>query len=172
MTYKIQQIEGIGSQFGDRLAIAGILTSDDLLQKCSTAERRKGVAAHTGLSELQLSTWKNQADLMRISGIGPEYGQWLEASGVRSIRGLSQLSPENVMRLFDRLNTERGTPRAAPPVVTVQKWIDQAKAMRAALSSPTTAHGSTVSESYASLEKTRLYAVPVPPMQRAVAYAK
>ncbi len=131
MTYKIQQIEGIGPHFGDRLAIAGILTSDDLLLKCATADLRTGVATHTGLSELQLETWKNQADLMRVSGIGSEYGQLLEASGIQSVRELSLRSPENVVHLLDRVNTEKQLTRAIPPLITVRKWIDQAKTMTA-----------------------------------------
>ncbi len=169
MNYKIQQIEGIGAQFGDRLAIAGILTSHDLLEKCSTADRRKEVAMHTGLAESLLTAWKNQAELMRISGIGPEYGQLLEASGIRSIRELSLLSPENVVLLLDRLNVDGRPLRTTPPIVTARKWIEQAVVM-SSQSTPRTTDRPAVPEAYASLAQTMLHSAAA--SHRSVALAK
>ena len=82
MTYKIEQIEGIGPSYGERLGAAGVHTSDDLLTQCATPAGRQKLAEVTGLSADQILTWANQADLMRVSGVGSEYGQLLEASSV------------------------------------------------------------------------------------------
>lgn len=127
MTYKITQIEGIGPQFAERLAIAGVHTTDDLLDRCGTEDGRKQLARHVGLSTQQLSTWTHQADLMRVSGIGSEFGQLLESSGVQSVEELSTREPENVVNLLHRVNGMKKLTRAVPSLKTVSKWITRAR---------------------------------------------
>ena len=60
MTYKIEQIEGIGPDFGARLAAAGIHTTDDLLTRTLTMDARQRLSMTTGLSVLQLTTWRHR----------------------------------------------------------------------------------------------------------------
>ncbi len=52
MSYKIEQIEGIGPTFGQKLAAADISTTDHLLDLCCTPKGRKDVAEKTGLGRL------------------------------------------------------------------------------------------------------------------------
>ena len=40
MTYNVIQIEGVGEVYAEKLAAAGIKTTDDLLAKCATAVLR------------------------------------------------------------------------------------------------------------------------------------
>ena len=129
MTYKIEQIEGIGPDFGARLAAAGIHTTDDLLTRTLTMDARQRLSMTTGLSVLQLTTWRHQADLMRVSGIGSEDGQLLEASGIETVGQLATRKPENVVNLLDRVNAEKRLPRQVPPLKTVSKWIAKAREM-------------------------------------------
>ena len=68
MDYKIEQIEGIGPHYAERLAAAGVHTSSDLLARCATPEGRGRLEYATGISSAQILTWTNQADLMRVSG--------------------------------------------------------------------------------------------------------
>jgi len=84
MRYTIDRIEGIGPSFSAKLAGAAIKTTSDLLEKCGSAAGRKPVSEKTGLSTKFLLKWANMADLMRISGVGEEYSELLEASGVDS----------------------------------------------------------------------------------------
>ncbi len=63
MGYGIQEIEGIGPAFSEKLATANIATTEDLLNLCCTPKGRKEVAAKTELSEAQLLKWTNLADL-------------------------------------------------------------------------------------------------------------
>lgn len=129
MTYKIEQIEGIGPDFGARLAAEGIHTTDDLLSRTLTMDARQRLSMTTGLSVLQLTTWRHQADLMRVKGIGSEYGQLLEASGIETVNQLAQRLPENVVNLLDRVNAEKHLTRQVPPLKTVRKWISNAREM-------------------------------------------
>ena len=59
-------------------------------------------------------------------------GILLEASGVESVAELSQRVPENIVNLFDRVNTMQRLSRSVPPLRTVQKWVQNAQTMQAA----------------------------------------
>ena len=106
MSYKIEEIEGIGSIFGEKLANANILTTDDLLERCRTPSRRESVAKETGLTESQLLKWSNMADLMRISGIGPEYSELLERAGVDTVKELRHRVPKNLASAMKEKNDQ------------------------------------------------------------------
>ncbi|MCC6771149.1 MAG: DUF4332 domain-containing protein [Gemmatimonadaceae bacterium] len=129
MTYKIERIEGIGPHFAERLATAGIRTSDDLLSRCASDEGRRMMEMRTGISAGQLTTWMHQADLMRVNGIGSEFSQLLEASGIETVRELGERKPENVVHLLDRVNDEKHLTRVVPPLKTVSKWVERARRM-------------------------------------------
>ena len=94
MSYRIDEIEGIGKTYAGKLAAAEIRRTDDLLEKCGSAAGRREVARTTGLSEAQLLEWTNMADLMRISGVGEEYSELLEAAGVDTVKELKQRRPD------------------------------------------------------------------------------
>ena len=127
--YKIAEIEGIGTQFGHQLMASGVNTSKDLMDKCGTVDKMEQLAQATGISTKQLTTWLHQADLMRVSGIGPEFGQLLERSGVESVRELATRNPENITHLLARVNAEKRLTRAVPALKTVTSWVDRAKSM-------------------------------------------
>lgn len=129
MTYKLEQIEGIGPFFAARLVAAGVNNSDELLMRCSTDEGTRRLADSCAVSVGQLSTWVHQADLMRVSGIGSEFGQLLEVSGVESVEQLSQRDAQNIAHLLHRVNDERKLTRAVPSTKTVAKWIERARMM-------------------------------------------
>ena len=133
MTYKIEQIEGIGPHYAGRLGAAGVHTSDDLLAKCATPEGRRQLELATGLSSAQILTWTNQVDLMRVSGIGSEFGQLLESAGVDTVKELGMRNPENLVATLARVNEEKHLTRVVPSVKTVSKWIDQAREMEPVL---------------------------------------
>lgn len=72
----------------------------------------------------------HQADLMRVSGIGSEFGRLLETSGVQSVTELRDRKPENVVNLLHRVNGEKKLTRALPSLKTVSKWINRARELQ------------------------------------------
>ena len=127
MGYKIEEIEGIGPAFGDKLATAGISSTDDLLKLCCDAKGRKLTAERSGLSEKQLLKWANMADLMRISGVGSEYSELLEAAGVDTVKELRNRRADNLASKMAEVNETKKLTRAVPSETQVQKWVEQAK---------------------------------------------
>jgi len=129
MSYKIQEIEGIGPTYREKLSEAKIMTTNDLLDLCCDKNGRKTTSAKTGLSESQLLKWANMADLMRVSGIGGEYAELLEAAGVDTVKELRHRNAENLAAKMADINETRKLTRAVPSEKTVAGWIEQAKTM-------------------------------------------
>ena len=129
MSYKISEIEGIGPSYAEKLAKADIQTTDDFLKLCCDAKGRKNTSETTGVSESQLLKWANMADLMRVSGIGSEYSELLEAAGVDTVKELRNRNAENLTTKMEEINNQKNLCRATPSQPTVEKWIEQAKTM-------------------------------------------
>lgn len=129
MTYKIDDIEGIGPAMKEKLAAAEIATTDDLLKMCCSKTGRKNTAEKTGCTEKQLLNWVNMADLMRISGVGEEYSELLEAAGVDTVKELRNRNAENLTEAMAKVNEEKKLTRAAPSAKVVAKWVEQAKTL-------------------------------------------
>ena len=127
MGYKIDEIEGIGPEYKSKLAAAGIDTTDALLEKCASAKGREATAEETGLTTTQLLKWADMADLMRISGVGRQFGELLKASGVDTVKELRNRNAENLTTSLAEVNSEKNLAKAVPSVDQVQDWIDQAK---------------------------------------------
>jgi predicted flap endonuclease-1-like 5' DNA nuclease len=132
---RIDEVEGIGKVFADKLADAGVKTTDDLLEQGATASGRERLAEATGLSTDQLLKWTNHVDLMRIDGVGSEYAELLEAAGVDSPTELAQRNPRNLAQTFQELDAPRPNwIRRLPSESMVEGWIAQARGMGKVLS--------------------------------------
>jgi len=129
MSYKIDEIEGIGPAYAEKLSVAGIATTEDLLDKCCTPAGRSSVAETTGMGESTVLKWTNMADLMRISGIGPQFSELLKGSGVDTVKELRTRNAENLAAKMEEVNNEKNLAKTSPPSATVQKWVDAANDM-------------------------------------------
>ena len=129
MSYRIEEIEGIGPKYAAKLSEAGIETTEALLEKCSTPAGRKSVADATGMGESTILKWTNMADLMRISGIGPQYSELLKGAGVDTVKELRNRNAANLAETMKTVNDEKNFARIAPPAGTVTKWVEAAKSM-------------------------------------------
>lgn len=126
MSYPIQDIEGIGPAYGEKLAAAGIQKTDQLLEKGADPKGRKALAEATGLTEKQVLKWCNMADLMRISGVGEEYSELLEAAGVDTVKELKTRRADNLTAKMAEVNEDKKLVRQVPSQSQVEKWIAQA----------------------------------------------
>ncbi len=129
MSYKIQEIEGIGPINGNKLTEAGINTTSDLLEVCGSAKGRKDTSGKTGISESVLLGWTNKADLMRIKGIGKQYSELLEAAGVDTVKELKMRVPDNLSAKMREINEAKKLTRSVPEPSQIAKWVEEAKEM-------------------------------------------
>ena len=106
---------------------AGIGTTDDLLEQCCSPAGRKAIAEKSGVNEKMLLEWTNMADLMRVSGVGRQYAELLEAAGVDTIKELRNRNAENLAVKMKEVNDEKNLTRKLPSADQVAGWVTQAK---------------------------------------------
>lgn len=126
---KIIDIEGIGEAFAAKLEAAGVATVESLLDKAGTPAGRKNLAEATGLSTDRILEWVNRADLMRIKGVGSEYSDLLEASGVDTVKELATRRPDNLHARMLEVNEAKKLVRRTPTLDDVTSWIAEAKTL-------------------------------------------
>lgn len=124
---KLEDIEGIGATYAQKLTEIGVTSVEDLLQKGSTPAGRKSLAAESGLSGKLILRWTNMADLFRIKGVGEEYADLLEAAGVDTVPELAQRNSTNLQAKMVQVNQEKKLVRQTPSEKMVTGWVAQAK---------------------------------------------
>ena len=121
------EIEGVGPAYADKLKQSGIATIEALLEKGASPQGRQELAEATGISLALILRWVNHADLFRIKGVGSEYSELLEASGVDTVPELAQRNPENLYLKLIEVNQEKKLVRRPPTQSQVKDWVQQAK---------------------------------------------
>lgn len=131
--YKVEEVEGIGPVIGEKLRNAGVSNTDALLAQTKTRKQRSELAEKAGLTEKQVLKFANMVDLFRIKGIGSEFSELLEVSGVDTVPELAQRSAENLAKKMEEVNAAKKLCRRTPSLKEVTDWIAQAKALPRAL---------------------------------------
>jgi predicted flap endonuclease-1-like 5' DNA nuclease len=126
---KITDVEGIGPKFAEKLAGAGVDSTDELLEKGKTPAGRKALVEASGIPMDKVLTWVNMVDLMRVKGVGAEFAELLQASGVDTVKELRRRNAENLAAKMAEVNESKKLTRAVPSEKVVTKWIDAAKDM-------------------------------------------
>lgn len=126
MDYKIIDIEGVGEVYAERLKAAGIDTAAKLLEYGATPQGRAKLAEATEISPKLILTWVNHADLFRIDGVGPQFAELLEASGVDTVKELRHRKAANLEAMMTEVNERRHLTRRVPSEKELQRMIDEA----------------------------------------------
>ncbi|MBN2090218.1 DUF4332 domain-containing protein [candidate division KSB1 bacterium] len=127
-TYKISDIEGIGSVYAEKLKAVKVATVSALLKRGCTRKGRQELSEITGIDETLILKWVNMADLYRVKGVGSEYSELLEKAGVDTVKELRNRNAENLFKKMEEVNAEgRGKVRKLPSPKQVTAWIEAAK---------------------------------------------
>ncbi len=127
---KIDEVEGIGATYAEKLGEAGVKSTDDLLATGATANGRAKLAEATGISGKLILEWVNHVDLMRLKGVGSEYSDLLEAAGVDSPAELAQRNAANLATTIAELIAARpDVVRRTPSQATIEGWVAEAKTL-------------------------------------------
>ena len=127
MAKKITEIEGIGPAAAEKLAAMDITTVEGLLEKGAEKKGRTEIADATGMPIKKVLTFVNMADLFRIKGVGAEYAELMQASGVNTVVELSKRKPENLHVKMLEVNEAKKLVRQPPSEKVVKRWVEQAK---------------------------------------------
>ena len=123
----LEYIEGIGPAYAQKLKEIGVNTPQQLLQWGSNPRGRQAIAERSEISGKLILKWVNQIDLYRIKGIGSEYAELLEQSGVDTVIELATRNPGNLYQTLVAVNEAKKLVRKLPVLSQVEDWITQAK---------------------------------------------
>jgi predicted flap endonuclease-1-like 5' DNA nuclease len=126
---KLEKIEGIGPIYAHKLRAAGVSTVEKLLKAGSTPIGRRELVEKTGIGGEYILDWVNRADLMRVRGVGEEYGDLLEKAGVDTAVELARRSPDHLYQKMIEVNQEKRLVRRLPTRDMIARWIEHAKAL-------------------------------------------
>jgi predicted flap endonuclease-1-like 5' DNA nuclease len=119
-------INGIGPTYAARLADVGVGGISDFLGRTGTAEDIGKLAESTGFSAGTIESWRSQADLARVDGVGGSYQQLLHRGGIWTLGQLASSDPERLVSELTGLDTVDGLEQM-PSIYSVKKWRSEAK---------------------------------------------
>ena len=122
----VENIEGIGSGFGQRLRADGIATTEALLELCSSDSGVQRVCQCVDLDENTVHNWGTMADLMRIRGLGGQWAELLWRCGVKSVQDLASREPDALVTRMAEVNTEEHRVYELPGERRVQQFVAEA----------------------------------------------
>jgi predicted flap endonuclease-1-like 5' DNA nuclease len=111
----IKKIEGIGEKYGTQLKMIGIGTIEALLERGASAKGRDEIAEKSGINAHLILEWVNRADLFRVKGVGEEYSDLLEASGVDTVVELAQRRQKTSLKRWSPSTRRRSWFANCPP---------------------------------------------------------
>jgi predicted flap endonuclease-1-like 5' DNA nuclease len=126
---KLEEIEGVGAAYAEKLRDAGVGSVEALLEAGKDRAGRKRLVEETGLAADLIMRWVNHADLFRLRGVAGEYADLLEAAGVDSVPELAQRNPDNLAETIRATNEERKLVRQAPSAKQCAAWVSEAKSL-------------------------------------------
>lgn len=126
---KLLAVEGIGPVYAQKLTDAGVTSIEKLLELGATPQGRKDLAGTADISGTLILEWVNRADLFRVKGIGEEYSDLLEASGVDTIPELAQRNGANLYAKIREVNEDKKLVRRLPSQAQVEGWVAAAKGL-------------------------------------------
>lgn len=129
----LTEIKGLGPDHAATLVSAGVRTIAALLRDGGSPAGRRALASQTGIDGATILEWVNRADLMRIRGVGAEYSDLLESSGVDTVRELSKRKPANLEARMAELNGQLHLVRRTPSLREVERWVAEAKELPVAV---------------------------------------
>lgn len=122
---KIIEIEGVGEKYAKILEKAGFANAEDLIPL--TWREVKELAEKTKISPKLIDKWQEQAELMKIKGIGPEYSEVLNRIGIDSTKELSYRTAQSTLdKIVEFDKKQPDVIRKIPKVEDLDGWIKEA----------------------------------------------
>jgi predicted RecB family nuclease len=127
MTYPVTDIDGIGQEEAAVLRKVGIRSTETLLEAAASLKGRKRLFAQTGIDEQRLLKWANQADRMRVKGMGAKNAGLLHEIGVITVRELRHRNAKKLADAIRAANAKRKRLQLLPSERATRRWIEHAK---------------------------------------------
>ena len=104
-SYDVEEVEGIGTNYGKKLRDLGINTTEQLLGQTYDMEGRIRIAENIGIEDFVILKWASMCDLMRVQGVAGQLSEQIVNARIYSVQDLSQ---QNAPTLHNQLASSNG----------------------------------------------------------------
>lgn len=121
--YPVSDVEGIGDQYTQELKKINIVNTKQLWDA-----NTKEVAKSINTNAKTVENWQQMAELMAVKGIGPQYAELLERSGVKSVRDLAAADSHKLLKRVQKKEESLDVriQGNTPGNIIVESWIKEA----------------------------------------------
>ena len=126
MTRPIDELHGMDVPTAAKLLAAGVDTAEALLERCRSRVARRRLAELCRIDADRLREWAGQADLLRVTGIGPHHAHRLTRAGCTTVPDLARRDPERLAEALKAQAGDEDRPAAAPGAGQVSDWVSAA----------------------------------------------
>lgn len=130
-SYEVEEVEGIGKSYGQKLRDIGISTTEQLLNQCCNMNGRVTVAEHVGIEDFVVRKWASMSDLMRLSGVEGQFSELMVYAGIDSVQDLGQQSAGALHSKLSTTNDQQKRVKTIPDESSLELMISQAKSLKA-----------------------------------------
>jgi len=130
-SYEVEEVEGIGPNYGKKLRAMGISNTEQLLNQCRNIDGCVTVAEQVGIEDFVIRKWASMSDLMRLNGIEGQFSELMVYAGIDSVQDLGK---QNASALHSRLsisNQEQHRVESIPDEASLELMINQANSTKA-----------------------------------------
>ena len=125
MANLIKSLPFIGRNYKKILRKAKITTTEEFLRLAVCRTSRQNLSNRLRISKRLISKWVNQADLLRVKGIGPKYLKLLNKVNINGLIKLSKQYPEDIFQKINSLDQEDVKKiKRKPSKKLIKKWIE------------------------------------------------
>ena len=118
----LDEMDALSTDTLDRLAGAGIVSPYDLLRHTRTPERAAALSKQTGISEHELRSIREAAQLVDLQGLGAPHCNELVGLGIGRIRDLASQDPVTLTPRWQSIAAEK-----PPSLAQVKFWVRAAR---------------------------------------------
>jgi hypothetical protein len=127
--YTVQDIHIINSEEGKHLSQMSIMSTEDLVDKCSSQEGVERIAKSMGKESWVVRSWVSMADLMRVQGVDTVNAELLELSGISSVQTLASAKLQKLTESIKIIHKHVGKTNHVPDSDEIEKWIKSAESL-------------------------------------------
>ncbi len=127
--YTMQDIHIINSEEGKHLSQMNIMSTEDMIDKCSSQEGVERIAKSMGKESWVVRSWVSMADLMRVQGIDTVNAELLELSGISSVQALASAKLSKLTESIKIIHKHVGKTNHVPDSDEIEKWVKSAESL-------------------------------------------
>lgn len=124
----LTRINGVGPSYAERLQTAGVESIADFVSGTSSSRAITKLAEISGVSAGTIASWREQAELTRVDGVGGSYQTLLRRAGVWTLQELSVEDPEALTRRLGEIDAP-DAPDQTPSIYQVRHWVHSANVL-------------------------------------------